>query len=165
MTTTPSPEALAELANELERLSAKATPGKWELADWTQDDGPDQWTIEASEPELLRPGQSSIWPDGIRKIQVADVIDGNNRDHDGALIVALRNNLPAILAALRRPAPSPATAEVEKLREALRPFAACVRAVKKAFPNDPFTAGTVCRDCLSFGDFERAYVALGGHND
>lgn len=92
-----------ELLRQVLALDAKATPGPWFTADWSQDDGPNRTTIEGREPEKLFPGQSSqssIWPNGVRKIRVAETAEGERPDDDAAIIVALRNNLPTIARAL-----------------------------------------------------------------
>jgi hypothetical protein len=88
----------ADKLDELERLLAEATPGPWYLADWTSDDGLDLTTIEARNPEVLRPGQSSIWPDGIECSRVAETAQGERPLEDAALIVAAINALPELVA-------------------------------------------------------------------
>ena len=78
----------SDLASELEALAKDATPGPWS---WTEDNGPKmpkQWRIA---PGVLLADCSSGTPGG-------DSIDRAN----AALIVGLRNDLPAILSALRK---------------------------------------------------------------
>jgi hypothetical protein len=85
-----------KLADELEGLAERATPGEWA---WTDDNGvafPRQWR--------LCPGV--LFADGTSGTPGGDSIDCAN----AALIVALRNRLPAILSALR---------DAGKMREAL----------------------------------------------
>ena len=72
----------------LRQLAEAATPGPWSPADWNDDFGDTLWTVEASEPEVLGAGQSSIWPDGIRKKRVADTDAGDNPTDDAAYIAA-----------------------------------------------------------------------------
>lgn len=84
----PSP-----LIARLRELLEKATPGPWNAADWTQDDGPDHFTIEATKPG----GDPSIWPNGLAKIRVAETHDGERPREDAAFIAAARNELPALL--------------------------------------------------------------------
>lgn len=52
------------------------TPGPWFVADWSKDFGDELFTIETRTKEVLLPGQSSIWPEGVRKIQVATTEEG-----------------------------------------------------------------------------------------
>ena len=78
----------SDLASELEALAKDATPGPWS---WTEDNGPKmpkQWRIA---PGVLLADCSSGTPGG-------DSIDRAN----AALIVGLRNDIPAILSALRK---------------------------------------------------------------
>ncbi len=82
-----------ELENELRELAEKATPGDW----WV--DGPPNNQIIWSAPEI--------------RVCFMSHSDGKDSERDiatAALIVALRNSLPTILAAL---------AERDKMREAL----------------------------------------------
>jgi len=87
--------------DQLEALLAAATEGPWGRADWSIDDGPDRFTIEAYSAEVPRPGCLSIWPDGIVKHRVAETHEGERPDADAALIVAAVNSLPALLACAR----------------------------------------------------------------
>jgi hypothetical protein len=90
----------AALRDELAALAEKATPGPWKFVPWHIEEGPS--AIRAPDGWLLAntPG-----------------------DADAALIVALRNNLPTILAALSaEPADGLREARVKAL-EALEPFA------------------------------------------
>jgi hypothetical protein len=90
-----------EKLDELERLLKAGTPRPWELADWQDDFGENFTTICVKTPEVLRPGQSSIWPDGMECRQVANTDDGNNPLPDAALIVAAINALPELVARVR----------------------------------------------------------------
>jgi hypothetical protein len=100
---------------KLRELLAGATPGLWGLIDWQDGYGENLTTICVRTPEILWPGQSSIWPDGMECHQVANTDDGNNPLPDAALIVAAVNALPELLD------------EVERLREAIKRQAAAVR--------------------------------------
>lgn len=92
---------------ELRRLAEAATPGPWFAADWDDDFGENRWTVERREPEVVSPGQSSIWPDGIRCNRVAQTDDGERPNEDAAYIaaanpaamVALLNEIDALRAA------------------------------------------------------------------
>lgn len=44
--------------------------------------------------------------------------------------------------------------------DALERLTTLVKTCREAFPNDPVSAGKVCREALSFGDFERAFEVL-----
>lgn len=93
----------------LEALLAKATPGPWARADWERDGGPNRWTIEGQQPDPYAsrgPGYTSVWPGGIQKMCVADVRESNEPEANGDLIVALHNNAPAMIAALRARQPT-----------------------------------------------------------
>jgi len=82
---------------ELARLAEAATQGEWRAADWDADDGENLWTIEAIEPEVLAPGQSSIWPEGVRCKRIAQTEEGENPTEDAAFIAAAN---PATVLAL-----------------------------------------------------------------
>lgn len=104
------------IADEIERLAGEATIAPWL---WTDDNGPEfpkQWRIH---PGVLLADGNSGTPGG-------DEIDHAN----AALIVALRNNLPAIICALRSEA---------RLREALECIAGYddmpAREWEKRFPS------------------------------
>lgn len=92
------------MIDRLEALASEATPGPWFAADWSLDDGPDLTTIEAHEPEgPLAPGQSSIWPDGIRCIKVAETKNGVSPLPDAAYIAAADpSTVLRLIAALRK---------------------------------------------------------------
>lgn len=92
-----TPEQIAEL----ERLDKERTQGEWFTADWS-DYGDNTTTVETRSPEILRPGQSSIWSGGIAKTRVADTSEGDNPIPDAAFIAALANAAPALLADWRR---------------------------------------------------------------
>lgn len=74
--------------DKLKRLAEAATPGPWSAADWDDDFGENRFTVQATEPEKLSPGQSSIWPDGIRSIRVAETEYGQRPLEDAAFIAA-----------------------------------------------------------------------------
>lgn len=92
-----TPEQIAEL----ERLDKERTQGEWFTADWS-DYGDNTTTVETRSPEILRPGQSSIWPGGIAKTRVADTSEGDNPIPDAAFIAALANAAPALLSDWKR---------------------------------------------------------------
>jgi hypothetical protein len=77
------------------------TPTPWYAEDWTDDNGSELVTVAAHEPEVLGPGQSSIWPDGIRKIRIAETVDSPNPIADAAFIVKACNNHEALVQALK----------------------------------------------------------------
>ena len=97
----PSSNILLEV-ERIEALREKATPGPWYVDDWTTDDGPSKTTIEARELEILHPGQSNIWPNGVAKKRIAETEEGECPIEDAALIVALRNAFPALADAVRQ---------------------------------------------------------------
>lgn len=74
---------MTNLADELERLAKEATPGEWR-----------EWFTRRRSPEIYTDGAPAHSPN--------DLIGSTLRKGDAALIVALRNALPAILSALRR---------------------------------------------------------------
>lgn len=82
---------------ELKRLAEGATPGPWGAADWDDDFGENKFTIQATEPEKLSPGKSSIWPNGVRCLRVAETIEGERPPEDAAFIAAAN---PAVVLAL-----------------------------------------------------------------
>lgn len=87
----------------LRELSERATGGEWAPADWGYDGGDDKTTVETSRPEVLSPGQSNIWPDGIRKVRIASTEEGDNPLADAAFIAAAVNYVRAKLAAAQEP--------------------------------------------------------------
>lgn len=99
-----APIQSGELA-ELRKRAEAATPGPWYASDWTMDDGPSAFTVEARAPEVLGTGQSSIWPDGIRKYRVAEAELGENPLADAAYIAAAN---PAMIVRLLDALASPA---------------------------------------------------------
>ena len=114
----------SDLASELEALAKDATPGPWS---WTEDNGPKmpkQWRIA---PGVLLADCSSGTPGG-------DSIDRAN----AALIVGLRNDLPAILSALRK---------AGEMEAALRFYAG---------PHDRPNEGPWGADSRDFGEVARA---------
>lgn len=56
---------------------AKFTPGPWYAADWMDDYGHKKLTIESRSKEILRPGQSSIWPNGVVKHKISGTEDSS----------------------------------------------------------------------------------------
>lgn len=91
------------MTDDLERLEAlarAATPGPWFCNDWQRDGGPDTWTVEAHRREILSSGQSSIWPGGIEKIQIANTEYGERPIEDAAFIAAA--NPATILSLIQR---------------------------------------------------------------
>lgn len=93
----------AEL-DELERLAKAASPGPWFTSDWHEDDGPHETTIEFREPEQLGPGQSSIWPDGLRRRMVASTDEADGDTIANAKFIATANpaTILRLIAAARR---------------------------------------------------------------
>lgn len=81
---------------QLKAAALAATPGPWFASDWTVDDGANTTTVEARIPEVLGPGQSSIWPDGMRALRIAESEGGEHPIADAAYIAAA--NPSAILA-------------------------------------------------------------------
>lgn len=119
-----------KLADELETLAAKATPGPWEV-DTIENDG-----AYGSGPDAVHGFKSPVMLDGDGKALFdasnSDLIEAHEEyNEDGcyawddpgqnnfALIVALRNNLPAIIAALRAAEPGQDGDLVERVAEAL----------------------------------------------
>ena len=129
--------------NELEKLLAAATEGPWEIAAYYTGTGPD----ERCHGMIVSDGD---WPTGV--IDENESPTSDSLSHDLALICFLRNNAHHYLSLMQ---------EVERLREALKPFAAYVQTTRLAFPNDPVSAGDVCSGSVSYRDFEQAYEALG----
>lgn len=104
-----------DLLARLRELEAAATKGPWYAADWQQDDGPNPFTIEERyQAEPSRPGYTCVWPNGIGHRRIAETEEGVNPLADAALIVAMRNALPDLLARIEAMA-----GEIEGLREAL----------------------------------------------
>lgn len=64
------------------------TPGPWFASDWSDDFGTNNVTIEARSMDVVGPGQTSIWPGGIRKHRIASTEDGENPIEDAKLIAA-----------------------------------------------------------------------------
>ena len=61
------------MISTLRSIAMAATPGLWFPADWNKDGGPNETVITSSSPEVLRPGQSSIWPGGVCMHHIASV--------------------------------------------------------------------------------------------
>ena len=81
----------------------KHTPTPWQACDWHNDFGDEPFMIYAEEKEVLRAGQSSIWPDGIVKTSIANTeeCDGD-RVANAAFIVKAVNAHEGLVAALRK---------------------------------------------------------------
>lgn len=164
--TAPTPaQDLTALADKLDELAMKATPGEWRTknleprtlgVDWidgAEDQSGNHWSSIASF------GTLSFIKDRI-PTHAPDGMTGAN----AALVVALRNALPQITTALR---------EAARLREALEPFAA--EAATYDADDDTDTDklvsdqkmliiesidGTLSDSLISVGDFRRARAAL-----
>lgn len=81
----------------LKALALAATPGPWFANDWSQDGGPNKTTVETRKPEVLHPGQGSIWPGGVQCSRVAETEDAQRPLEDAAYIAAAS---PAVVLAL-----------------------------------------------------------------
>lgn len=127
-----------KLADELAALDAKATPGPWRVGG----------QIGANCPHLIDMGKPPKAPyvmfyegnkfSGPRAVAHTDG-PANERDASVRLIVALRNNLPAILAALRRPSFAEGVEAAAKVADAAEaawdsPTAAMLRIASRATP-------------------------------
>ena len=88
----------------LEGLAKAATPGPWFTGDWQQDFGPNKTTVEYRLPEVLRLGQSSIWPGGIAHRRVAETDAGERPLEDAAYIAAHSPDVALKLIAVARAA-------------------------------------------------------------
>jgi len=88
-----------EIADELERLEGKATPGPWRTNTLTSfgQDWPVGVVMDCGDTDHA--GKLLVTTDGVR----ASALNGSDAETDAALIVAMRNHLPAIIAALRQP--------------------------------------------------------------
>lgn len=82
---------MTNLIDKIERLSAAATPGEWHLQ--TGAIGINPWI---SAENWTRPNGSYV-----RGGCILNMVAHDEREQDAALIVALRNAVPEILAALR----------------------------------------------------------------
>lgn len=69
-------------------LAAGPSEGPWFTADWDNNFGENLVVIERRIPEVLTPGRSSIWPDSIQSIKVADTEEGDAPLVDAAYIAA-----------------------------------------------------------------------------
>ena len=136
----------------LEKLADEATPGPWGAADWDDDFGDNLFTVEASEPEVLHEGQSSIWPDGIRRMRVAETIEGQRPTEDAAFIAAAN---PATIKAL--------IAELKEARAIIRPLADC----EIIEPDQPLADDITARYLFSMGEIRaaRAFLARNGKGE
>lgn len=92
--TRPTAPASSELVERLEALAAKATPELWE-SQGTDRDGPEYGTFIIGQNLGGLVGAALPWPTEIEDQDFTRV------EANADLIVALRNNLPAILTALR----------------------------------------------------------------
>lgn len=84
----------SSIAQKARALLEGVTEGPWFASDWNEDDGPEPFTIEAREPEVLSAGQSSIWPNGIVKRRIASTEDG---DGDRAAHARLIASAPTLI--------------------------------------------------------------------
>jgi len=109
MTTTPEREEFeADLRILEDALAAGPTPGEWYAADWSNEFGDNLTTIEAREPEVLRPGQSGIWPDGIRHIKVAGTEEASDKPIINAAFIAACSpaRIARLISSARQSAPA-----------------------------------------------------------
>lgn len=83
----------SSIAQKARALLKGVTEGPWFASDWNEDDGPEPFTIEAREPEVLSAGQSSIWPNGIVKRRIASTEDGDGDRAAHARFIALAPTL------------------------------------------------------------------------
>ena len=133
----------------LEKLADEATPGPWGAADWDDDFGDNLFTVEASEPEVLHEGQSSIWPYGIRRMRVAETIEGQRPTEDAAFIAAAN---PATIKAL--------IAELKEARRLLADLMVWFGKYPEFKPNPDYMSG-VTEDIAK----TRAFLARNGKGE
>lgn len=101
--------------DELERLLAAATPGRWCLQ--TGALGVNPWI---SGPNWTRPDRSYV-----RGGCILNMVAHDEREHDAALIVAARNSLPAILTEIRELRAE--NARLKRDKETLLQFAQAIK--------------------------------------
>jgi hypothetical protein len=108
-----SPEAVIRLELErLKKLADEATPGPWTWDDWSQDGGPDKFTLQAP-PEARRDGPSTMFPD-LHEHIITDE-DHEISEADKALIADARTSVPKLVEALEI-----ATTRLEMIRDAAK---------------------------------------------
>lgn len=125
------------LADEIEALAKEATPGPWVVAGQSYrhavaelDHGP----VFIMQDNMDLHSKPPVWPKNICEVSEANKVENFvKRTHDeqlsdAALIVALVNNLPTIVSALREV--SALKEEVERLRGAVSHADRCQRFVK-----------------------------------
>jgi len=78
------------------------TPTPWFVSDWNNDFGDEPFMVHSQENEIIRAGQSGIWPGGIIKTAIANTeeCDGD-RVANAAFIVKAVNAHEGLVAALR----------------------------------------------------------------
>lgn len=100
---------------EIEARAKAATEGPWEASDWSRDGGDFRVTIETNRPEVLEPGQSGIWPNGIMKLCIASTESGENPLRDADFIAHARSDIPYLISQVR--ALQERDAEIARMKE------------------------------------------------
>lgn len=108
-----------ELADELERLAAEVTPGPWA---WDQrGEKINEWALGTAFDAHEKPLSGRFDDeDAIYDVQVCQTEGATVNYTDPALICALRNNLPEIIAALRGGTPSAIAFNKNEIEKVLR---------------------------------------------
>jgi hypothetical protein len=78
---------------ELKKVVEKATPGPWGNHDFQEDQGEDTWTVAAERKEVIRDGQSPIWPNGIALTEIASTEYSPEPIHDAKFIATFNPSL------------------------------------------------------------------------
>ena len=152
---------MTSLADKLEGLAEKATAGPWDAGDegaWIATNSPD---IKLGRTHGYGCGNDFVA--SLNDGEYHEYYDGAEQHANAALIVELRNALPTIITALR---------DVERMREALKPFAEAADHVppdQEDFKIVAYVPGghhalafKKLSENLTAGHFRRARQALGG---